>query len=347
MMVTLVLLTIVVIIPAAIVTPFINAGDDETYQTPTDEVRDLEEPTLEDEYVVSVFRSQQKTVDDVPLEQYVTGVVASEMPADFELEALKAQALAARTYVVKHVLNEGEQQGEEGQITDTVQHQVYKSEEELKRIWGSDYNWKINKIKKAVAATQGEILTYNGEPITPAFFSTSNGYTENAEDYWTNPIPYLKSVASPWDEESPKFKEQKILTLQEVEQKLNEFIKNQLSSDNLVSLATNSEAKVVSRTSSDRVKEVSVGGITLTGRNVREALDLRSSDFTVTFKDQHYVFTTEGYGHGVGMSQYGANGMAKEGKTYKEIVNYYYTGTEITNIGSDPERVTALKREGV
>ncbi len=334
------LVAMIVVIPSLVVIPYISSSETtENYQTNDKDaevdVSGSDGRVEEDPYVVSVFRSQQQKVDDVPLEKYVAGVVASEMPADFEPEALKAQALAARTYVVKHVLN-GEKVPEGGQITDTVQHQVYKSEEELKKQWGEDFDWKMQKIKEAVEATQGEILTYEGNPIEPAFFSTSNGYTENAEDYWTNPIPYLKSVPSPWDEASPKFESQAIFTLEEAASKLGVSI---TSKGNAITNLT--------RTESDRVKTVTIGGKEFTGREVREALDLRSSDFTVELKGDHLVFQTEGYGHGVGMSQYGANGMAKEGKTYKEIVTYYYKGAEVTNIGSDPERVTALKREEV
>jgi len=217
-----------------------------------------------------------------------------------------------------------------------VQHQVYKSEEELKELWKGDYEWKMKKIKEAVQATKGEILTYEGNPIEPAFFSTSNGYTENAEDYWQNPIPYLKSVASPWDVESPKFEDQAIFTLAEAGSKLGVTIPNDPNT------ITN-----LTRTKSDRVKTVTIAGKQFTGRAVREALDLRSNDFTIEIKDNHIIFQTEGYGHGAGMSQYGANGMAKEGKTYKESLTYYYKGTEVSNIGADPARVTALKKEAV
>jgi stage II sporulation protein D len=328
------LVTIIVVIPAAVVTPFINSEPVENYQTKEQQIEEsAKEEIEEEEYVVSVFRSQQQKVDDIPLEKYVAGVVASEMPADFELEALKAQALAARTYVVKHILY-GEEVPQGGQITDTVQHQVYNSEEELKKIWGADFTWKMEKINQAVAETKGEILTYEGELIEPAFFSTSNGYTENAEDYWSNALPYLKSVPSPWDVESPKFQEQAYFTVQELEEKLGvDFSK-----------ADNDIANIT-RTKSDRVKSITIAGKEFSGREVREALGLRSSDFTIQRKGDHFIFKTEGYGHGVGMSQYGANGMAKEGKTYKEILTYYYQGVEIIDMGSEPDRFLALKRE--
>src|SRR5699024_8594459 len=120
----------------------------------------------------------------------------AEMPADFEIEALKAQAVAARTYVVNHLVHNNDEQAV---MTDTTEHQVYKNEAELKDLWGSDYRWKMDKITNAVMATENEIITYNNEPITPTFFSMSNGYTEDAEAYWGNDLPYLKSVESKWE----------------------------------------------------------------------------------------------------------------------------------------------------
>src|SRR5699024_1238993 len=132
------------------------------------------------------------------LETYVTRVIASEMPTEFELEALKAQGVVARTYIVSHLLHQ-----EETNISDTTDHQVYRNEEELRELWGDDFQHKMGKLTEAVAATKGEILTYNEWPITASYFSTSNGYTENSEDYWEEDIPYLRSVPSPWDEDSP------------------------------------------------------------------------------------------------------------------------------------------------
>ncbi|WP_238389586.1 stage II sporulation protein D [Virgibacillus sp. MSP4-1] len=328
----LVMIAIVVIIPTAIVTPFIGAGTNDNYQVKTTAAKDSPDEQAaakEDSYVVSVFRSQEETVDNVPLEKYVAGVVASEMPAEFELEALKAQALAARTYIVKYVLNKEENQKQEP-ITDTVQHQVYKSESELKEQWKGDFTWKMKKIKKAVKATRGEIITYKGNPITPSFFSTSNGYTENAEDYWQNPVPYLISVESPWDQQSPKFEDQKIVTIKEAEKALG------------INFSSNPVLKDIKRTSSNRVESIKIAGKNFTGREVREALGLRSSDFKIQHKNEHLIFTTKGYGHGVGMSQYGANGMAKEGNTYKDIIKHYYKGTKISQIESNAERVMVL-----
>ncbi|SEO23869.1 stage II sporulation protein D [Amphibacillus marinus] len=268
---------------------------------------------------VKVERASSNEIEAVPLEQYVISVVSSEMPADFELEALKAQALAARTYIVQYMLATDAANGEQV-ITDTVQHQVYRNQEELKELWGSDYSWKLAKITEAVAATAGEILTYDNNPITPAFFSTSNGKTENSEDYWENSLPYLVTVDSHWDADSPKFIDQKTIQISEVEQQLG------------ISFTSPVQNPRMTYTSSNRVQTVELGGNVFTGREIREKLDLRSTDFTIEHKNDYLIFTTKGFGHGVGMSQYGANGMAKEGKGYQEIVQHYYQGVEISAI---------------
>ncbi|MFD1416343.1 stage II sporulation protein D [Oceanobacillus jeddahense] len=269
---------------------------------------------------VSVMRVSNEEVENIPVEQYVAGVVSSEMPSEFEMEALKAQAVAARTFTVNFLLN-GET-SDNYDVTDTTQHQVYKSEQELQEQWGAEYHEKMNKINQAVKETEGQIITYNSAPITASFFSTSNGYTENSEDYWEGEVAYLRSVESPWDEASPEFSQQTTLTVAEV----SEALEIPLQDDKAIPME-------VSHTDSGRVAEITVAGNTFTGPDFRDKLGLRSSDFTIEQSDSHLIFTTQGYGHGVGMSQYGANGMAAEGKNYEDIIHHYYTDVEISQIG--------------
>lgn len=265
------------------------------------------------------MRQQSKEVTNVPLEEYVIGVVAAEMGANFELEALKAQGIAARTYIVNHLISKANQK--DINVSDTTSDQVYKDEEELRKAWGSEYHDKLERLTQAVYATEGKIITYNDAPIFPAYFSTSNGFTENSEEYWDNELPYLRSVKSNWDEESPKFLDQKTYTTDEVALKLN------------VNLPTHENIPMkISRTPSQRVNVLKLGDHSFTGREIREKLNLQSSDFKVEQNNQHLIFTTRGYGHGIGMSQYGANGMAKEGKDYKEIIKYYYKDVEISTL---------------
>ncbi|WP_216829929.1 stage II sporulation protein D [Alkalihalobacterium elongatum] len=271
---------------------------------------------------IAVYRTQQSRIEEVPLEEYVVGVVASEMPAAFELEALKAQALTARTFILKQMLEPSDFAMPEGaMVTDTVHHQVYKNLDQLKEEWGKDFDWRINRIREAVAQTQGQVLTYNGDPITAAFFSTSNGFTENSEDYWPNEIPYLRSVESPWDTNSPRFTSTSTISVGEFQQKLGV----QLPSDGSVGQITN-------RTDGKRVAKVNINGKELTGRQVREKLGLDSSDFNWKRQGDQVVIETKGWGHGVGMSQYGANGMAQEGKTYREIIEHYYQGVAVSPV---------------
>lgn len=282
---------------------------------------------------VAVYRTAKQDVERLPLEEYVRGVVASEMPADFAKEALKAQALTARTYIVKQMMSEQKLDlPKDANVGDTEFYQVYKSDKELREIWGPDYSWKIEKIKEAVQETAGQILTYEGDPIDATFFSTSNGFTENSEAIWVNPLPYLKSVESPWDKQSPKFSGQKVIPIKEFETKLGVKLPN-----------NKTIGQVTERTAGKRVARVNINGKEVTGKDIREKLGLMSTDFTWERKGNNIVINTKGYGHGVGMSQYGANGMAEEGKKYEDIVHYYYQGVEITN--SDPfiNTITAKK----
>ncbi|WP_100401488.1 stage II sporulation protein D [Bacillus sp. FJAT-42315] len=273
-----------------------------------------EEPAVE----VAVFRSGSQQIENFPLEQYVAGVVAAEMPAEFEKEALKAQALTARTFIIQHMMNGKTVSNGQAHVTDTVNHQVFQTKSELEKTWGNDFSWKWKKINEAVQETKGEIITYDGTPITASFFSTSNGYTENSEDYWGQPLPYLKSVASPWDEQSPKYRAQLRLPLSEFERKLG------------VSIDGGQEAGMITkRTPGQRIAKVKIGNKEFSGREVREKLQLPSSDFSWVVKGDEVIVSTKGYGHGVGMSQYGANGMAKEGKDHQQIIHHYYQQIKI------------------
>lgn len=312
----------ILIIPTLIVVPFTGSNEmDQVRETPQEQQLN-EIPSKLSPFTVRVLRSSGE-VEEVPLETYVSRVVASEMPANFEMEALKAQSLAARTYITGQLVN-GEPVSDQADVNDTVEYQVYKNDNELRQQWQDSYQANMKKINQAVEETAGEILTYKHEPITAAFFSTSNGYTENAGDYWENEIPYLQSVESPWDQSSPKFNDQKIIGLDELQQTLG-----------VSSIA----GTTLTKTQGNRVDEVKFGDKTFTGRQIREAFDLPSSDFTIAQKGNHIIFTTKGYGHGVGMSQYGANGMAKAGNTYKDIVKHYYKGIEISPLSTQ----TALK----
>ncbi|KZE77924.1 stage II sporulation protein D [Paenibacillus elgii] len=281
----------------------------------------------QDELLIPVYRAKEKRTERMALEQYVRGVVAAEMPIEFEPEALKAQAMAARTYIVRRLLD-GDQSNvpdANALVTDTISHQAYVTDEELRRRWGDDvFLSHMDKLKRAVEETRDLVLTYQGKPIEASFFSTSNGYTENSEDYWNFTVPYLRSVPSPWDAKlSPRYKETVAFTSKELQSKLG------LPGAVPVSAGSPLGIKVIEKSQGNRIKKLSIGGKLFTGREVREKLGLNSSQFQWTWSGAEWRFTTFGYGHGVGMSQWGANGMAMEGRKAEDIVKYYYAGIAI------------------
>ncbi|WP_075983161.1 stage II sporulation protein D [Bacillus massilinigeriensis] len=330
----IILFSVTLLVPSLLVIPFSEEkASGQLKQDVTNEQKPKAKETVTEPAVeVSVYRMEKQKLETLPLDEYVVGVVASEMPADFEMEALKAQALTARTYIVKQLLSNQKSKLPEGAlVSDTVIHQVYKNEEDLKRVWGMDYKWKLKKIKEAVEATSGEIITYDHSPIDATFFSTSNGYTEDSGEIWPNQLSYLKSVESPWDQKSPKFNGQKIMRVKEFEKILG------------VKLTDNNIGTITERTEGKRVGKVEIDGKTFKGEVIREKLGLQSTDFSWERKGDSIFITTKGNGHGVGMSQYGANGMAQEGKTYKQIVKYYYNGVQISPSKSYLNKITVKK----
>ena len=260
---------------------------------------------------------QEDKIVNVPFEDYIVGVLAGEMPISFELEALKAQAVAARSYVLKKMEYNLEK---EYDVVDTVMNQVYLSDDYLKEAWQENYTDNINKIKQAVLETSGEYLVYDDEVIDAMFFSTSVGFTENSEEVFTSKLPYLRSVSSTWDSISPVYEVNYEFSLEEFYQKLD--LKYQ---DNI-------EIIKVKTTSTGRIKEIKINGVLFQGSEVVDALKLKSNHFTIKQDGNDVYITTKGYGHGVGMSQYGAQAMALKGYNYQDILKYYYQGVELKKI---------------
>lgn len=286
---------------------------------------------------VSVYLSRSGQIETLPLEDYVSGVLAAEMPANFELEALKAQAVAARTFIVRRLVA-GDRGGipvPGADVTDTVSHQAYISKATLEREWKlGGKSAELAKLRRAVLETRGVIMVYKGQPITASFFASSGGYTENSEEYWNVAVPYLRSVTSPWEKEiTPKlavtttFSASELLTRLGLSSKAIPVSKKLSSSSGL-------PIEVLSLTTGQRIKEISIGGTVFTGREVREKLGLRSSQFTLKRKGNEILITTYGNGHGVGMSQWGANGMAREGGTATQILKHYYSGISFTQVST-------------
>lgn len=264
----------------------------------------------EKETLLAIKNSKTGEVKKINLEEYVVGVVAGEMPASFSDDALMAQAIAARTYAIYKMNNS---KTSYDLVTD-ITNQVYITNDEMMDMWQGDYEYYYQKIKSAVYNTKDLVMTYDGDVILSMYFSTSNGYTEDVKEVFGMDKPYLKSVAS--------FEDTKKRTISfskaEFCGKLN-ISCNELNIENIL------------KNSSGRVSSVMINDKEYKGVELRTLLGLRSTDFSIDVNNTVDI-TTSGYGHGVGMSQYGANEMAKLGYSYQDILKYYYKDVEIKNI---------------
>lgn len=255
-------------------------------------------------YVEVKIKDQIKKIE---LDDYLFGVISGEMPLSFELEALKAQVVASRTFVLSRNMK----------VDNTTNTQVYLNDEEAKKKWGKQYNEYSKKIKKAIEETKNEVMMYKGKYISALFFASSNGKTNDCGDYFEGDQPYLKSVDSHWDN------------------KINPNNKNryEISKKQFASLIGESISSLrLERYENGYVKNVYINDKLYSGRKIRELLSLASSSFEIIEDDHQYVFVTYGKGHGVGMSQYGAQAMALEGYSYKDILNHYYYNIDIVSI---------------
>lgn len=280
---------------------------------------------------VKLYRREKGIVEELELEDYIKGVVASEMPANFEEEALKAQAVAARTYYINkrlHKCKDAEQKGAE--ICDSTNCQVYMDKDERLSKWSKkdgEKNWK--KIEDAVEATKGEVLTYDGKVLEyPQFFAVSSGKTEDAIDVLSMDVPYLKSIESTGEEVAPKYETTFKISI-------DNFIKKINSKYQDIELSRNSIKKninIKSYTEGGGVKEIEIGNRVMSGVELRKILNLNSTNFQISYNNDDIIFLCKGYGHGVGMSQWGANSMAEKGSKYDEILKHYYKDVNIDKI---------------
>ena len=264
-------------------------------------------------------------VREMTVGEYLVGVVRAEMPASFEEEALKAQAVAARTYTY-YKIETGGNHGDTADIcTDSTCCQAYISEEQARSNWGADADTYESKIESAVRDTDGQVILYGGEPILAVFHSSSAGLTRAAGQVWLNDLPYLQSVTSPEQGDSiPNYYSRVEFTQEQFREKV-------LAAEPEADLSGPVETwlqNAVTDTAGS-VSTVEVGGVTVKGSTLRSILGLRSACFEWEIQDGNLVFFVTGYGHGVGMSQYGAEQMAKDGADYREILTHYYTGVEL------------------
>ncbi|WP_265445335.1 stage II sporulation protein D [Acetivibrio straminisolvens] len=292
-------------------------------------------PEEKEDMTLKVYIKDRDEVEEMILEEYLKGVVAAEMPADFELEALKAQAVAARTYVygrMKKFYSPKEDTHKGADIcTDPGHCQAWTKKEDAMAKWGTFKaldNW--NKIERAVKETEGIIILYDKKVVNPVFHANSGGMTENAEDVWEGvEVPYLKSVKSEGEDKSSGYKVETVFKEEEITKKLEEEYPDiDIEPENLLE-----EIEVLERTPAGRVKELKIEDVVIKGTQLRTLLGLRSTNFNIEKGDDgEVIITTIGYGHGVGMSQWGANYLAKNGGTYEEILKHYYTGVYLDTI---------------
>lgn len=257
------------------------------------------------------------------------GVVSAEMPVDYNIEALKAQAVVARTYTLYTITHNSEKHGDGVICTSSACCQAWISKEDRMNKWPEEKreeNWK--KIEEAVNSTKGEVIEYNGEIIDAFFHSNSGGKTETPADVWggTN-YPYLQVVETSGEDEYSQYSSEVILSKQDFENKMKEKY-----SDFNIDWNNKESIKIIEYTNGGRARTVNIGNKQISGVEVRNIFSLKSANIEFSVQDDKIKISVKGYGHGVGMSQTGADAMAKKGASYKEIIKHFYTGIEIVNI---------------
>ncbi len=258
------------------------------------------------------------------LEEYLVGVLAAEMPASYETEALKAQAVAARSYIMFRASAPGEEHPEADVCNNPNHCKAWLSQEEFIKKWPEDDRaFYLSKLTHAVNDTKGEYMVYEGEAVEAFFFAGSGGRTEASEDVWGGKRPYLQSVESEGDLYSPYYKSEKTVSVQEFWDTLVSFNSQTVPNTGIPVIGS------ITRTRGGSVAKASLGGQVFSGREIRSLFGLKSANFTITASENGVVFRVLGYGHGVGMSQFGANYMAQQGKKYTEILSHYYTNIQI------------------
>lgn len=292
-------------------------------------------PKIENHYdyknytTVKLLHTKTNQIEDVKLDEYLYHVVSAEMPADFELEALKAQAVVARTYTIYKIINNQKKHGEADICDSSSCCQAWISKEERLARWDENLresNW--NKIMQVVDGTQGKLITYNNEPINAFFHSNSGGTTEIPLNVWGGSgYPYLQVVQTAGEEEYSQYSSEVTLSKEDLVKKVKEK-----HADLVVDFAQEDSVKVTEYTDSGRVRTLKIGNVNLSGVEARTILGLRSTNFKVEINENQIKFSVIGYGHGVGMSQTGADALAKQGKNYEEIIKHFYVGVEIIDM---------------
>ncbi len=279
-----------------------------------------------DDELIDVYFHTEDSVKKINFEEYLTGVVCAEMSATFNTEALKAQAVAARTYsLYKMSKKENDEYHKGAQLcTDYTHCQAWTDINDKSEAWGQNAKENTEKIKNAVKSTANEVIMYDGKIINALFHSTSSGNTENSSDVWGKEIPYLISVKSDGEEVSPRYESREVLSC-------DEFIK--IATDNIDGVEFSDEFfSDIIRSDAGGIKTIKIGNKEIPGTQMRQIYNLRSTNVQITQDGDNIIFDVKGNGHGVGMSQYGANHLAQTGNNYKSILEHYYTGIEIVKL---------------
>lgn len=276
--------------------------------------------------LIKVYIKDEDRVEEIEISQYLKEVVSAEMPADFHIEALKAQAVAARTYLLNRknaFLDSEKPECHKGAdiCTDSTHCKAWIGEEKRRGLWGdmADENW--DKISRAVDETAGVIITYEEEPISAVFHSTSSGMTENSEDVWGGSVPYLRSIESQGDKISPKYSSESSFTVQNYKS----IAESKISG---VDWGMGLYSDIV-RSDAGGIISIKVGGVAIKGTEFRNIYSLRSTNVEIQTDGEMIKMSAKGYGHGVGMSQYGANYLANQGMGYEDILKTYYSGVDV------------------
>ena len=278
----------------------------------------------------SITLKDGDNVTEISMEQYLQGSVAAEMPASFEIEALKAQAVALRTYVLQKILSGPSDAHPQADIcSDSSCCAAWRSEAYLTEKWGDDFEEYSEKISSAVSATDGQCVTYDGNLAQTVFHSSSAGMTEDSGNVWNSSVPYLRPVKSPEGDGVPNYETTVEVSLEDFKETILEYYPEAGFPQDISTWISG-----LSLTGSGRVDYLTVGGIQIPGTAFRSMFGLRSTAFHVTTSETSVIFNVTGYGHGVGMSQYGANSMAQEGASWQDILLWYYPGTILESASS-------------
>ena len=295
----------------------------------TDKISDNKKYDYKKYNIIRLYHSKNGETEKIPIDEYLYGVVAAEMPASFEEEALRAQAVVARTYTIYKIENNIGKHDDADICDDASCCQAWISKEDRLNRWEEgtkENNW--NKIVNAVDSTKGKVITYDGKVINAFFHSNSGGKTETTLNVWGGDgYPYLQAVETAGEDEYNQYQSELKITKQDFIKKFKDKY-----SDFTVDFSENDAIKILEYTDSNRVKKIKIGNKELSGVEVRTILGLKSANFSVVNDGDNLMFDVIGYGHGVGMSQTGADSMAKQGNNYENIIKHFYTGVEITNV---------------